>query len=209
MDGLLLDSERLARDAFVVACKAHGWQPDLEVYGRCIGSTVEATERILRAHFGPEFPYSAVELSWNGHYDARLAEGGVPLKAGALEVLGFLEAAGIPRALATSTRRPTTERKLEDAGIHPYFRHKVCGGETPRGKPNPEPFLAAAALLALEPAQCWALEDSENGVRAARAAGCVVIQIPDLVAPGSELRALGHLIVESLTDVLHLLEKNC
>jgi len=209
MDGLLLDSERLARDSFVHACAAHGWQADLEVYARCIGSNYEVTEQILRDHFGPDFPYADIDASWSSHYHARLAEAPVPVKAGALELLEYLAAAEVPLALATSTRRHTAEGKLRAAGLLDYFRHSVCGGETARGKPHPDPYLAAADGLGLDPGRCLALEDSENGVRSAHAAGCLVIQVPDLVPPGPEIEALGHLILTSLAEVLPLLRSEC
>jgi len=208
MDGLLLDSERLARDAFVRACGELGWAADLAAYHRCIGSNAQATEQILRAHYGPDFPYAELDVSWNTHYQARLAQAPVPVKAGAVDLLSHLSRAGIPRALATSTRRSVAERKLTDSALREYFQHTICGGETARGKPHPEPYLRAADALGLKPAQCLALEDSGNGVRSASAAGCVVIQVPDLVTPDAEIAALAHLIVDSLTDVLHLLRQN-
>lgn len=209
MDGLLLDSERLAQDAFVLACADHGWPADLEAYQRCIGSTPEGTQQILRAHYGPRFPYAELDASWSRHYHARLAQAPVPVKSGAAELLNYLTALGIPCGLATSTRRVTAESKLSGSGLRDYFQHTVCGGETPRGKPHPEPYLAAASGLGLQPGLCLALEDSANGVRSAHAAGCQVIQIPDLVVPDADLVSLGHLILDSLTEVLHLLERNC
>ena len=202
MDGLLLDSERLARDAFVTACAEFGWAVDLDVYHRCIGSTYARTREILTDHFGPEFPYEDVDTRWNEHYHARLAQGPVPLKTGAAQLLGFLAEIEMPVALATSTRRSTALKKLEDAGILRYFHHLVCGGETELGKPNPDPYLAAADGLGVQPDLCWALEDSENGVRAAHAAGCLVFQVPDLVEPSAELRTLGHSVEPSLVEVL-------
>lgn len=205
MDGLLLDSERLARDAFVAACTAFGFVPDLEVYHRCIGSTYEKTEAILRGHFGPEFPYPEIAGRWDELYHARLDEGPVPVKPGAVELLVHLEQSRIPAALVTSTRRSTAERKLEGVGLLGHFDHRVCGGETPRGKPAPDPYLEAARLLGVDATRCLALEDSANGVRSAHAAGCLVVQIPDLVAPTDDVRALEHLILDSLGEVLDML----
>jgi HAD superfamily hydrolase (TIGR01509 family) len=206
MDGLLLDSERLARDAFVKACRDFDWEPDLTAYHRCIGSTYEKTEEILTTAYGPNFPYKAVDVRWGEHYHARLAEGAVPVKDGALELLELLRVRNVPIALVTSTRRETALDKLERVGLLNFFDQLVCGGETDRGKPNPDPYLAAAQLLGQDPAQCWALEDSANGVRAAHAAGCRVFQVPDLVAPTDDLLALGHIVVDSLHDVLRWLE---
>jgi beta-phosphoglucomutase-like phosphatase (HAD superfamily) len=68
-------------------------------------------------------------------------------------------------------------------------------------KPDPEIYLAATQKLGCNPTSCLAFEDSENGVRAALGAGLRVIQVPDLVAPSANVRALGHTILASLRDV--------
>lgn len=201
MDGLLLDSERLARDAFVLACEDHGYEADLVTYLKCIGSTYERTRELIMAAYGENFPYQAIDARWRHHYHARLAAGPVPVKDGALALLTHLAAREMPMALVTSTRRATAEQKLEATGLIRFFDSLICAGETERGKPNPDPYLAGAARLALEPTRCWALEDSANGVRAAVSAGCTVYQVPDLVAPTAELEQLGHQIVETLHDV--------
>jgi len=207
MDGLLLDSERLARDAFVRACADLDWPADLVAYHRCIGSTARQTEEILRQAYGPDFPYAAIDARWSSHYHARLAEGPVPVKPGAVELLEYLAARGVPVVLVTSTRRPVAQEKLTATGLLPFFEQLVCGGETTRGKPHPDPYLTAARALSLAPARCWAVEDSANGVRSAHGAGCTVFQVPDLVAPTTEIRELGHRIVTSLHDVRCELEQ--
>ncbi len=206
MDGLLLDSERLARDAFVRACEDHGYTADLVTYQQCIGSTYERTRELIMAAYGEDFPYEAIDERWSHHYHARLAEGPVPVKDGALVLLTHLHAREVPMALVTSTRRATAEEKLEATGLIRFFSSLICGGETERGKPNPDPYLAGAARLELEPTRCWALEDSANGVRAAVSAGCTVYQVPDLVAPTAELERLGHRIVATLHEVHAALE---
>ncbi len=206
MDGLLLDSERLARDAFVRACEDHGFEADLVTYQLCIGSTYEKTRELIMAAYGANFPYEAIDERWSHHYHARLAEGPVPVKDGARTLLSHLATREVPMALVTSTRRATAEEKLEATGLIRFFDSLICGGETERGKPNPDPYLAGAARLELEPDRCWALEDSANGVRAAVSAGCTVYQVPDLVAPTAELEQLGHQIVETLHEVRLTLE---
>jgi HAD superfamily hydrolase (TIGR01509 family) len=206
MDGLLLDSGRLARETFVSACREMGWEPDLAVYDLCVGTTYEGTEQILKTEFGAEFPFAAVAQYWNTIYEERVLDRPVDIKAGALELLLRLHELGIPRALATSTKRSIALVKLRNAGLYEYFAQLVCGGETERGKPHPDPYLEAAQRLLLSPAQCWALEDSNNGVRAAHAAGLRVFQVPDLVPPSEDVRALGHRVMTSLFDVLDLLK---
>ena len=81
----------------------------------------------------------------------------------------------------------------------------VTGDRIERGKPDPEIYLVAAAELGIDPARCWALEDSANGVRSALGAGFSVLQIPDLVEPDDDVRSLGQVILPSLQVANELL----
>ena len=87
-------------------------------------------------------------------------------------------------ALVTNTHRALTDKALNSIGRH-YFSATVCGDEVPSGKPAPDPYLRAAALLGLAPEQCLAVEDSVTGTAAAERAGCPVLVVPnDVEVPG-------------------------
>lgn len=203
MDGLLLDTERIARRAFCEACREAGWpDPDLDIYARCIGGTGADEGAILRAGYGPDFPWGAVRDGWRRRYHERVEHRSVPVKPGAAELLSYCVESGLPCALATSTRAALAQRKLSLAGLDGYFPIRVTGDMVRRGKPDPEPYLAAAERLGARPERCWAFEDSANGVRSAWAAGFEVFQVPDLVEPVPELRRLGHTVLESLYDAI-------
>ena len=79
-----------------------------------------------------------------------------------------------------------------------YFAASVAGDEVRHGKPAPDPYLTAAALLGVDPTQCVALEDSPTGVASAEAAGCMTVAIPSLlaIAPGQD-----RVVVSSLREV--------
>jgi len=83
----------------------------------------------------------------------------------------------------------------------------VAAGDYACGKPNPDPFLTAAAKLGAEPASCLALEDSHNGVRAAAAAGMMTVMVPDLLPATTEMRSLCVAIAEDLHQVADLLRR--
>ncbi len=202
MDGLLLDSERLAMAAFERAIVAHGFPFEREAYLRCVGTRDEGTRQILIEHYGPELPYDAIVATWSERYHGHVMHRPVDRRPGAEEILELAAAARLPMALATSTRRAITVRKLELAGLDRYFRFVICGDQVRSGKPDPEPYQRAAAGLGLAPSACWAFEDSTNGVRSARGAGVPVIQIPDLVAPEAEL---ANAVLPSLRDAAALL----
>ncbi len=205
MDGLLLDSERLARRAFEEACAGVGAEVAPDLYERCIGTSWEATRALLSDAVGSAAAYAELDRTWARHYQALIDAGELSLKPGARHLLETLEAVGIPCGLATSTRRALATAKLSRTGILTHFSCLICGGETPRGKPHPDPYLAAVAGLGVLPPETWALEDSENGVRSAHAAGLRVFQVPDLVPPSAALLELGHTVVDDLFDIVRRL----
>ena len=90
-----------------------------------------------------------------------------------------MRAAGIPCALVTMSYRRLTDL-LEAALPEPLFDVVVCGDEVARGKPLPDPYLAAAAALGVDPLDCVAIEDSEAGMRSAVAAGVPTIVVPSV-----------------------------
>ncbi len=207
MDGTLLESERLARACFLAACEDVGWRGvDITVYDKCVGSTHAMTRQILLEGYGADFPVDDMEQHWSRRYHQHIEQYPLALKPGVIELMSKLRERDIPMALATSSLRPTTTTKLTMAGLIDFFHHLVCGGEAEQGKPHPAPYLKATAQLSVAPADCWALEDSDNGVRSAHAAGLQVIQIPDELAPSDDVRRLGHPILSTATLLLEVLD---
>jgi HAD superfamily hydrolase (TIGR01509 family) len=117
---------------------------------------------------------------------ALLAVRPVPVLPGAAELLAEVAAAGLPYALVTSSDKAVMDAVLRRLGV--TFPVTVCGDDVAATKPDPEPYLLAAARLGAAPGRCAALEDSANGVAAAEAAGCLTIAVPSVVpipaAPG-------------------------
>lgn len=208
MDGLLLDTERIVLDGFLHACRALGVPPDPGAYFRCIGTTVERTRELLIEGHGPDFPYDALVEGWNEYCDEHLVRRPPPVKPGAREVLETVRRHAIPCALATSTWDPEASGRLVSVGLDGFFAVKVTGDRVAKGKPDPEPYRTATALLGVDAARAWAVEDSAHGVRSALAAGLRVFQIPDLVPPDPSTLALGHAVLDSLFDVDDLLRRS-
>ena len=103
-------------------------------------------------------------------------------------------------ALATSTHRVRTDRRLELSGLAQYFQATVTGNEVSHGKPHPEMYLTACGKLKADPARCLAVEDSRNGVLSAHAASMTVFMVPDLIPPTEDLQAIARQF-ESLSDI--------
>lgn len=117
------------------------------------------------------------------------------LKPDIVTLLQWIRRQGLKAAVASSTRSDIVERYLEGAGIRKYFSVIVGGEMVERSKPEPDIFLKAAHLCGLKPEQAVVLEDSENGVRAAVAAGIPVICVPDLKMPEDEVRRMANIVV--------------
>jgi len=199
MDGLLVDSEAMFRDVMFEAAAVRGLALPEPVFLRMVGLPAAASRAVTLDHFGADFDYEA----WDEEV-ARLARvriaAGIPLKPGAVELLDYLEAVGLPRAVATSSGHATVERQLGPSGLAVRFQSVVAGGDYARGKPHPDPFLLAAERLGVAPENCVALEDSHNGVRAAHAAGMMTVMVPDLLSATEEMRKLCVAIVADLHD---------
>ena len=149
MDGLLLDSERLAMEYFVAACQEHSIDPDLTVYRRCIGTRDEETQRILTHGYGPGFPFASIQARWIHLYETHTQERAVDTKAGALPLLDRCAELRIPCGVATSTSGRLARRKLELAGLLARFEVVVTGDMVALAKPDPEESIITMLSLAL------------------------------------------------------------
>lgn len=202
MDGLLLDSERIALDCVAAAAAEMGLAWPYEVGLAMVGLNSRDSYAMVKQRLGQDFPMDELQAGFGRLYEAAIDAGRIPAKPGAHELLQALVHAGVRRAVATSTRRSRALPKLEGAGLLAAMEDMVCGDEVSRGKPAPDIFLAAAAKLGKAPAQCLVLEDSNAGVRGALAAGMRVIMVPDLLQPAEDVLAAGVPRAASLHEVL-------
>jgi HAD superfamily hydrolase (TIGR01509 family) len=201
MDGVLLDTEPLAVRAWSEAAAALGVAFDPALAHAMIGRNWTDCCALVRARSADDFPVDALLAGWAPAYDAIVARDGVALKPGVSELLDWLDANAIPRAIATSTRRSRALAKLEQAGLWRRIDALVGGDEIARGKPAPDIVIAASARLGVDAAACVVVEDSEPGVLAALAAGATPIMVPDLVPPSAAIAARDVLVLGSLVDV--------
>jgi len=205
MDGLLFDSESIYRDAMIATAAQMGFELPDPLFRQMVGVPWAHSVTILLEHYGPDFDHEAFRLEATRRFHI-VADAEICLKAGVLEILEHLDAAGLPRAVATSSLHVTVQHHLGQHGLLGRFDALVAQGDYTRGKPAPDPFLTAAGRLGVEPADCLALEDSHNGVRAAHAAGMMTIMVPDLLDPTEEMASLCVRIAHDLHEVRELLE---
>jgi HAD superfamily hydrolase (TIGR01509 family) len=174
-DGVLVDSEGLAWDAWAELLATYGAEPtddDIELLtGRTEDDAYEYFSRRValpdRARFGEELAVAIADRfvrSLEAFGDAE-------------DTLVVLHERGTPMAVASSSTRARLMLALTTTGLDRFFGVSVAGDEVERGKPAPDLFLEAARRLGVPPAECVAVEDSDAGVAAAKAAGMFVVGV--------------------------------
>lgn len=206
MDGVLIDTESV----FMKCWKKLGEElhlPDVEeVAKQCIGITVSKTEALFQKTYGKTFPCKSYVEAANAIFYRQEAEYGIPEKPGVHELFAYLKKQNYRIGLASSTRKEAVCRQMKAVGIFDAFDVIVCGDMVTRSKPEPDIYLKACELLGVEPAECYAVEDSYNGIRSAHAAGMKAIMIPDLLQPTPEILELTEQKLDSLLDLKNFLE---
>lgn len=200
MDGLLIDSERLALTSVEHAASVIGWPVPGPVAHRLIGLGRDNGSRVLQAALGQEFPVIRFWDAWYDDYRQRVSAG-VPAKAGATHALAALQAHDVRCAVATSTETALARHKLEKAGLLPYFNVVVGRDRVAHGKPAPDLYLHAADQLGTLATHCWAFEDSLPGLTAAVAAGARTHWVPDIAQIHADDLPHGVETIDSLHEI--------
>jgi HAD superfamily hydrolase (TIGR01509 family) len=206
MDGLMLDTETLAREAWFNTMRTFGIALTDEIYLQVLGTTGARTRQIFQEAYGAGIPIDAMYDHKQKYIDDAIAQGRIAAKPGLVALLNHLDANGIPKAVGSSTVRALVMKKLKAAGVRDRFEVIVGGDEVQHGKPAPDIFLKCAELLNVPPANCLVLEDSDNGIRAAHSAGMQCIMVPDLKPPADDVRLLANAVVGSLDEALNVID---
>ena len=202
MDGTLFDTEKISVGGWIAAGNGLGRPMPMSLIDSFRGNNDAGITEKMRTHFKTE---EEIERAWQirNAYATEKTTDSVPLKKGLHETIAALKEKGLRLCVATGSDRPRAMRLTRLGGITEDLEFCLCGDEKEirRGKPAPDMYLVAADRLGLKPEQCLVVEDSFNGVRAARAAGCPVIMIPDLDPPTTEIRDLCDAVLECLDQI--------
>ena len=207
MDGLLIDTEKLYLRYWKQSAADFGYDMrDEHVYAiRSLARKYSIPK--LKGFFGEDFPTEEVRAHRTELINAHIAEHGIDLKKGLFELLDYLRDKGVRLAVATATPRERTLKYLEKIGAADRFDAVICGDMVTSGKPDPEIYLTAARELGMPPENCAAFEDSPNGLKAARAAGCQVIMISDMTQPQPEDEPFYDAVYSSLDEAKDFFER--
>ncbi len=199
MDGVLFDTERLYQDIWHEIAKERQIELDSGFVKTISGTNGSKMLQVVEKYYQVPDGTVIVDVCMSRMKEKLSVH--VPVKEGVFEILQFLKEKGIRTAVASSTARQQIEQNLKMAGIRDYFAEIVSGSEVKNGKPAPDIFLCAAERIGCRPEECFAFEDSENGVRSGHAAGCVTIMIPDLIEPEEGICSYCFKICRDLKEV--------
>lgn len=200
LDGILLDSEQVWDEARKQLAKERGGRWHERAQRDMMGMSSPEWSRYMHDVIGLPEPPEEINREVVERM-VKLYREHLPVMPGAREAVERL-AAHRPLGLASSSNRELIDLTLELLGVGNLFKATVSSEEVPRGKPAPDVYLEAARTLGVEPTRAAAIEDSENGIRAAKAAGMRVIAIPNPHFPPAEhALAQADVLVQSLEEL--------
>lgn len=207
MDGVILDTEKLYGRFWQEAAIALGYPM---THRQALGMRSlnrQAGQEKLESYFGPGISRSQVRNKRIELMDAYIAQHGVELLPGVREILAFLKQRGIATAIATSSPMERVERYLGPYGVLSKFDALCSADDVARGKPEPDIYLKAAAMIGLPPEKCLAVEDSPAGILSASRAGCMPVFVPDQDRADEDTKKLLYAHADSLLDLIDLLKE--
>ncbi|MGN0473517.1 MAG: HAD family hydrolase [Acutalibacteraceae bacterium] len=206
MDGLMFDTERV----FVLAWDYAGEKIGIGKAGymvhKTLGMNTAMSEKILQEEFGDSYDQAEMEKYTNEFLTQYYSENTIPVKKGLYILLEYLKEHNYKLAVASSSLKWKVENHLKETAVYEYFSAIVCGDMIEKSKPEPDIYLKACEALGELPENCYALEDSRNGLLAAYRAGCKPVMIPDLWQPDEELKGILFAKFDDLEQVKEFLE---
>ncbi len=188
-DGVLVDTEWAIYQAWLRTFLAHGHDLPLDIYTRCIGTDFATWSPKIHLEdlTGQAFDWHDLDAQRQQEIMAEL-NGAGPMH-GANTLLAELAVMKIPTAVVSSSSHDWVDGWLNKLGLRENFLTTVCRGDAPRIKPAPDLFIEAAKRLNLPPQDCLVIEDSLNGLKAAKAAGMSVWIVPNRVTQSLDFSA--------------------
>lgn len=194
VDGLLLNTEFLWRKAWKDVAAKYGVPKFGEVFCKVVGISGSDVENRMEL------------LDIARSVGTEYLENDIELMPGVNELLDVLENKNIRKAVATTTSRDATIKRLTKLGLINRFEYILCGDEVTKRKPNPEIYQKVLKAVNCDPNQVMVLEDTGYGVQAAHDAGIQVVMVPSINAPTNKDKENASYIKKSLYEVISMLE---
>ncbi|MBT6440208.1 MAG: HAD-IA family hydrolase [Flavobacteriales bacterium] len=181
MDGVIVDTEPLHHKAYYQLFDSVGIDVSDELYQSCTGqSTINVCKKI-KEHFGIKLPAKELAETKQANFKHLFAnDNSLQLLDGVLELIQDYHKNGLTLILASSASHNTINNVFSRFDLDQYFKAKISGSDFEKSKPHPAIFLKAAELAKQPIENCMVIEDSTNGIQAAKAANiyCVGFKSP-------------------------------
>ena len=198
LDGLMFNTEELYQEVGTELLRRRGHEFTQTLLDQMMGRPSAVALQIMIDTHGLDATVADLLAETDEIFPAILKARLAPMP-GLIELLAALEKNNIPKGIATSSRRSFVEHVLGVFQFAPRFKPILTSEDITHGKPHPEIYLKAAAGLGLSPAEILVLEDSQNGCKAAVAAGAVAVAVPGDHSRGHDFTGT-RLVAETLAD---------
>jgi len=198
-DGLILDTEEPVYRSWLEVYEAHGETLPFERWVQIVGSTTTEfhPQRHLEERLGRPLSQEVVDGRIGRRTEMILEQQVLP---GILEYIDDATALGLKLGVASSSTRNWVSGHLERLGILGRFDCVRCRDDVNSAKPAPDLYIAVLDCLGVSPSEAFAIEDSPNGVIAAKQAGMLCVAIPNSITAGLDL-SKADLVLRSLSDL--------
>ena len=208
MDGLMVDTESLATEAFIHSAKKQGYDMTKEETLLVLGFTTKSIYEFWENYFKNSDVSGKQLVDDHYKYIENILFTIGPRKMPYIEeLLKYLKESNYKVAVASSSNMDHIINNMEKTGLKKYIDEFASGAEVENGKPAPDVFLLAAKRLGVKPEECLVLEDSKAGVIAGSSAGAKVIMVPDMFKPDEVCKEKAYRIVNNLGEVISILEE--
>ncbi len=204
MDGLMIDSEVVTYDGYVIEMGKRNLHFDKDFYTKMLGRSIKEITNLFLKEYGHDFDFQALVKDVH-KYVSDSFKTTIPLKKGLLEIIEFAKDNNLKMIVATSSSKQRVIDILATAKLLDTFDDIICGDEVTMSKPEPEIFLRACSKLNVLPAEAVVLEDSEMGILAAFRANINVICVPDMKYPELDFATKTYAICDNLIDAINII----
>jgi len=173
MDGTLIDSEPLHERSLSAALLDLGIMPPEDLHQRIIGVAAMPVYEMLRDELGLALPFPEWIVKKYEHYFGHV--GTLKARPGSVEVFNLLRAQGVPQVIVSNSDRLVVNANMKAIGLDWPGQRSISRNDMRNPKPDPEPYLQAARLVGVEPAECFVIEDSVPGATAGVEAGMTTL----------------------------------
>lgn len=200
MDGVLIDSEPVSKQAFAKAFAVVDIEFTEDMYQKILGRSLRDIEQFLAEYYQSDQLAAKIIEIREEEFAQHYRDHPVAVKTGVFELLDCLDSRKMKKAVATSAKQSIAEGLLKQSGLLNRMEVHCYGSEVEEAKPNPELFLKAASRLGISPEQAYVIEDSQSGIIAANRGGFVPVYVPEEQDEFPENNVYNYSLFKNLTE---------